>query len=612
MTVLSISTYVGMVLGTIENQIDAPSAAREEPEIPEEGKSILRVYYDEQTSVCLSSALHNKAAAAGLRRLFMRSRPQPRQMSNGDETSCLFQEDERPMNNIRRRPMKLTQMGNPRLKKEVQRKPVLEWAKAIAISFAAVSGFLTLAWQNRSRDPNFLRKSAKFKRVDKCDLRTYPLKHIDQVTELNLSGCGHTSLPADAELWSRFVTLKKLDLSNNSLTDLPEEMAVLSSLEILFLSENEIEIIPTVISKFSKLRVLSLRGNLLADLSSTNLPTSTLVWLILTNNQIRRIHSNIGDLILLRKLMLSHNMIERVPVELGECKELELMRLANNNINTSLPKEVLSLPNLAWVSLSGNPISITPQNIARTVNESEIQMTSKILGNGASGTVFQGKYQGEDVAVKIFKEGSKGSDGNAADEAGINALVDHPIAISAIGIIKEGKDEAYKGMVMKLLSGAFPFGKAPNFDTVTRDEGPSPHSANLTKKQALGVVWNIASVLDYIHSSIGVSHGDVYLHNVLRDGLFTARLSDWGASFVYDRKNVELAEMLERIEVLAFGRLIQDLIDWHHDMAIQDLSGPLKELLSSITQPNQASRPNFRAIKEKLGGMPEFKQIAAI
>jgi hypothetical protein len=546
---------------------------------------------------------------------FMRSRPhsiQARQMSNGDETSSLFQEDERPMN-IRRRPVKMTQMGNPRLKKDdVQRKPVLEWAKAIAISLAAVCGFLTFAWRNRPRDPNFLRKSATFKRVDKCDLRTYPLKHIDQLTELNLSGCEHTSLPADAELWSRFVSLKKLDLNNNSLTDLPEEMAVLSSLEILFLSENEIKRIPTVIAKLNRLRVLSLRGNLLTDLSSTNLPTSSLVWLILTNNQIRQLHSNIGDLRLLRKLMLSHNRIESVPAELGECKELELIRIANNHINKSLPKEVLSLPNLAWISLSGNPISITPRNIERTVNQSEIQMTSTILGNGASGTVYRGKYQGEDVAVKIFKEGSKGSDGNAADEAGINALVDHPLAISAIGIIKEGKDEAYKGMVMKLLSGAFPFGKAPNFDTVTRDEGPSPHSAILTKKQALSVVWNIASVLDYIHSSIGVSHGDVYLHNVLRDGLFTARLSDWGASFVYDRENIELAGMLERIEVLAFGRLIQDLIDWHHDMAIQDLSGPLKELLSSVTQPDQASRPNFRAIKEKLGGMPEFNGIAAI
>jgi hypothetical protein len=532
-------------------------------------------------------------------------------MIDGGETARLVHEDERPMN-IRRRPAKLTQMGNPRLRKVyVQRKPILEWVKAITITLASVSGFLMIGWQMRSRkDPNFLRKSVKSKRVDKCDLRTYPLKHIDQLTELNLSGCGHSSLPADSELWSRFSSLKKLDLNNNSLTYLPEEMAVLSSLEILFLSENVIEIIPPVIGKLSNLRVLSLRGNLLDDLSVENLPKLSLSWLIFTNNRIRQIHSNIAELRLLRKLMLSHNRIESVPAELGECEELELVRLANNNINKSIPKEVLSLPKLAWISLAGNPISITPQSNDKAINEKDIQITQKILGSGASGTVYKGKYHGEDVAVKIFKVELKGSDGNPSDEAGINALVDHPLAISAIGIIKEGKDEAYKGMVMKLLSEAFPFGKAPNFDTVTRDEGPSPHSANLTKKQVLSVVWNIASVLDYIHSSVGVSHGDVYLHNVLRDRLFTARLSDWGASFVYDRENIEMAGMFERIEVLAFGRLVQDLIDWHLDKSSQDLSGPMIELLASVLHRDQASRPNFRVIKEKIGGMPEFEEIA--
>ncbi|KAL3771616.1 hypothetical protein ACHAW5_006643 [Stephanodiscus triporus] len=526
-------------------------------------------------------------------------------MSDGDETSCLLHEDERPID-IRRRPLKLTQMGSPppRLKKDVvQLKTVLQWAKAIAICLAFLSGFLTFAWHRRQRSTEFLAESAAFTIVDKCDLRTYPLKHVGELTELNLSGCEHTNLPADSEFWSRFSSLKKIDLNNNSLTDLPEEMAVLSSLEILFLSENVMESIPTVISKLSNLRVLSLRGNLLKDLSATNLPTSSLVWLILTNNRIRQIHSNIGEARLLRKLMLSHNRIESVPTELGKCKELELVRLADNNINKSIPREVLSLPKLAWISLSGNPIFVTPQSVEKVINESEIQMTPKILGNGASGTVYQAKYQDKDVAVKIFKEGSKGSDGNAADEAGINALVDHSLAISAIGIIKEGKDEAYKGMVMTLLSDAFPLGKAPNFDTVTRDEGPSPHSTNLTEDQILSVMWNIVSVLNYIHSSLGVSHGDIYLHNVLRDDLFTARLSDWGASFVYDRRHIELAGMFERIEVLAFGRLVQDLLDWHLGMAMQDLPGPMKELLASAIQPDQASRPGFRVIKDTLGGM---------
>ncbi|KAL7527413.1 hypothetical protein ACHAXR_001950, partial [Thalassiosira sp. AJA248-18] len=537
--------------------------------------------------------------------------------------SSLFLNEEEAIN-MRRRPVPRTQMGAPRLRAgDKKRKPAVEWTKAIIIVVALVSGFLAFVWNKRSL--HLQRKSADFVKLDKCDIRTYPLWQIEKLKELNLSGCEHINLPADSELWSRFTSLHKLDLNNNSLTDLPEEMGVLSSLDILFLSGNKFESIPPVIGKLKSLRVLSLRDNLLQELSSSHLPVSSLIWLIATNNNIATIDSNIGQLKLLRKLMLSHNEIESVPVELGECKDLELVRLANNKLK-SMPKEVLTLPKLAWVSLSGNPMSKLHKNVEKVIEESEIEMQSKTLGKGASGTVYQAKYNGKDVAVKIFKEKSKGSDGNAADEAAINGLIDHPLAVAAIGVIPlEGEDDSYKGMVMNLLSGTYPMGTVPSFDTVTRDEGPAPHSESLAHQMVYSTVWNIASVLDYIHSSLGVSHSDVYLHNVLRDGTFVARLSDWGASFVYDRENAESAAMFERVEVLAFGRLVQNLFQWHLNVAVPDSTetatrlgksigkmdeeSSLAELISSILQPDQASRPNFRTIKEKLESMPEFKEF---
>lgn len=132
---------------------------------------------------------------------------------------------------------------------------------------------------------------------------------------------------------------------------------------------------------------------------------------------------------------------------------------------------------------------------------------------------------------------------------------------------------------------------------MTRNEGPSPQSANLTEEQVYSVLWNVASVLRYIHLELGLSHGDVYLHNVLRNGQYTARLSDWGASFVYDQGDIELAGIFERIEVLAFGHLYQDLIEWHRI----ELTTEMKFLLESITQAEQTRRPNFREILDKLG-----------
>lgn len=543
-------------------------------------------------------------------------------MTDGEESPSLFHEEESLMS-LRRRPVPRTQMGAPRLRAgDEKRRPVVEWTKAIVICIALISGFSFFVWSRRSI--HLQRKSSDFVKLDKCDLATYPLWQISKLKELNLKGCQHVNLPADSELWSRFTSLKKIDLGNNTLTDLPDEMSVLSSLEILFLSENEFEYIPKVIGKLNNLRVLSLRGNSLQELSSSTLPVSSLVWLILTNNNIHTIDPNIGEAKLLRKLMLSHNNINIVPPELGKCKNLELIRLANNDIS-SMPKEVLTLSKLAWISLSGNPMSKPPVKIEKVIKETEIQMQSKILGRGASGTVYQGKYDGKDVAVKIFRAKSKGSDGNPADEAAINGLINYPKAISAIGVIpSEGDDGVYKGMVMNLIKGTYPMGKVPNFDTVTRDEGPAAHSANLKREKVILAVWNIASVLDYIHS-IGVSHSDVYLHNVLRDGEFVARLSDWGASFVYNRGDADSAAMFEHIEVLAFGRLVQNLFDWHFNIAVPDSTeptvnawkprrekmdeGPFKELIASILQPDQSSRPTFHVIKETLESIPEFKEL---
>jgi hypothetical protein len=487
-----------------------------------------------------------------------------------------------------------------------------------------------LSFVGNKKSQHNLRRNADFdlEKLEKCDLSTYPLWKVSELKELDLSGCGgeKLNLPDNPNLWSSFSSLKKLDLNNNHLNRLPQSIENLTSLEILFLSENEFEAIPEVVGKLKKLRVISLRGNLITNLSTLNLPTATLEWLILTNNRIQTIDADIKDLKLLKKLMLSHNNISEIPAELGDCQDLELVRLADNNIR-SVPASVLTLSKLAWVSLSGNPFSSvrsTSAQEAKVITESELEINeTDVLGSGASGTVFKGSYRGEDVAVKMFKAMSKGSDGNSEDEAHINSLIDTPYAISALGVIPAPEGEGkYKGMVMKLLDGTYPMGKVPSFRSVTRDEGAAPHATNLSTQQVMSAIWNIASALEYIHTSVGICHGDVYLHNILRDGKGVARLSDWGASFVYDRTNVEVASKVEKIEVLAFGRLVQDLFNWNLNVAVPDSTelgsylntksgSKTMTLIASILQTDQSKRPTFREIKETLATIPEFEPFSA-
>ena len=530
--------------------------------------------------------------------------------------------------------MRRTQLGEPppRSAREAPRPGGVSWFKVV-VGLCLATGLLSLAWQSRSR--RVLRRAANFKALKRCDPATYPLWQIHELRELDLSDCGHVELPDDAAVWSRFASLRQMNLNGNALRSLPNEMRVLSSLEVLFLSENQFDSVPQVIGELPKLRVLSFRGNSFVEFFSTHLPAHSLVWLILTNNNINHLHENIGELKLLRKLMLSHNQIDNVPAELGECKDLELLRLADNNIRT-VPSEILALPKLAWISLSGNPMSKPPRGSAKIIPWNEVNVRGKVLGKGASGIVYQGKYDNKNVAVKMFKEQSQGSDGNAADEAAINGLIDHPLAVSALGVLPSegGEEGAYQGMVMELISDTHPLGLVPDFDTVARDAGPAPRAERLTPEQVRGVVWNVASVLDYVHSSLGLSHGDVYLHNTLSSKDVVARLSDWGASFVYARDDKDgegtAASAYERLEVLAFGRLVQDLLAWHLDVVAPDATaldpegdpaqnpaprgqdmedGPFRDLMTAVLRRDPARRPTFREIKETLASMSEFEQF---
>jgi serine/threonine protein kinase len=178
-------------------------------------------------------------------------------------------------------------------------------------------------------------------------------------------------------------------------------------------------------------------------------------------------------------------------------------------------------------------------------------------------------------------------------------------------------------MVMPLLEGAEALGKAPSFSTVTRDAGPTDSAQEMSKEQVLSVVWNVASALEHVHRTANVVNGDVYLHNILQCGEGVAKISDWGASFVYDGQDPKMRRSFEAIEVLAFGRLVQDLFEWHLGTALPDatepsdfllgrsrgtslVAGPFYDLMSSVLQPQQDKRPSFGEIMAVLSSIPEF------
>ncbi|TQF17497.1 leucine-rich repeat domain-containing protein [Myxococcus llanfairpwllgwyngyllgogerychwyrndrobwllllantysiliogogogochensis] len=133
------------------------------------------------------------------------------------------------------------------------------------------------------------------------DLVPSPLAAIEAVEQLDLGGFPKASLSPEL---ARYTHLRRLDLWENGLEELPDEVFSLRSLEVLYVSD-----------------------------------------------PLRRLSPKIGNLTNLRQLRLAGGALEALPETLTQLKRLELLELDSNCLGRS-PDFLLELPSLREVRLS--------------------------------------------------------------------------------------------------------------------------------------------------------------------------------------------------------------------------------------------------------------------
>ena len=95
-------------------------------------------------------------------------------------------------------------------------------------------------------------------------------------------------------------------------------------------------------------------------------------------------------------------------------------------------------------------------------------------------------------------------------------------------------------------------------------------------------------------------HGDLYAHNTLIDEDGNTLLSDFGAASFYDVTNTEIAIARERIEVSAFGCLLDDLLQLNKDTSAPAIIARLETLRDAAMAPDVHSRPDFNYLHNEL------------
>ncbi|CAB3784984.1 leucine-rich repeat-containing protein kinase family protein [Paraburkholderia caffeinilytica] len=414
--------------------------------------------------------------------------------------------------------------------------------------------------------------------------------------------CGLSEFPR--EIFDLADTLEILDLSGNALSTLPDDLPRLGKLRILFASDNPFTELPEVLGQCSQLSMVGFKANRIRKVSGRSLPP-LLRWLILTDNEIAALPPEIGACTELQKLMLAGNRLRTLPEELAACSRLELLRLAANQLS-GLPAWLLRLPRLSWLAFAGNPFSEAAETAALTdtpiadIRWDELKLEQQ-LGEGASGVIYRAALLARHgdakrpVAVKLFK-GAVTSDGLPDCEmAACIRAGDHPNLIPVVGKVKDHPTGAH-GLVMELIDPQFTnLAGPPSLESCTRDIYGA--DTRFESASVLRMAYGMASAACHLHGQ-GVMHGDLYAHNILHCGQGRALLGDFGAASFYAIDDPDLRSAMQRLEVRAYGCLLEELIDrcvWRDaDVAAQLVA--LKET----------------CLSEDIGSRPLFDEIASV
>ncbi|ETK90641.1 TKL protein kinase [Phytophthora nicotianae] len=160
---------------------------------------------------------------------------------------------------------------------------------------------------------------------------------------------------------------------------------------------------------------------------------------------------------------------------------------------------------------------------AKRIPRDKVKM-KKLLSRGAYGEVYTGRFNGQQVAVKMLLPSTRGNLQHVTDfltEAKLTASMDHPHIVTFVGVAWDSLSDLC--VVLEFMDGG-------DLRTLLNKYEAVKHPAGVDREKAT-IALHVCHALTYLHSLMPpVIHRDLKSRNILLNQSKEAKLTDFGIS----------------------------------------------------------------------------------
>jgi Leucine-rich repeat (LRR) protein len=172
-----------------------------------------------------------------------------------------------------------------------------------------------------------------------------------------------TNIEMIRNICSSIKTLQHFDISQNEMNDLPLDICLLTDLESLNCSHNQLNDISDLFEQLKHLKEIDLSFNILKRLPNVIYKFKLLIRLNCEHNLITKLDENLLNLKRLKYFVFDHNQLQNIDsIDFGQMKKLEYIHIAHNQL-IKFPRGLHQLHHLKNINLSYNRLTSVPVDL---------------------------------------------------------------------------------------------------------------------------------------------------------------------------------------------------------------------------------------------------------